>query len=1701
MVRSLARRGMPKPLAILIAVLMALYVVPLGALPAGAAVVGGFEIEGDTTDQAGGGIDWASLGAGSAGFSTGVDNTVGGQDDTTFQGSSKEFDESGSGAWPSWKFGTGNATGKSDFGRWATYDLVDTDDHVWFYFAFDRGFGTGTAKYAFELNQVTQSPTTDANPDRSQGDIRLVIYDQGNGVVTLTADKQNEDVGVWVWDDPDYDGTGAAALDSNQNGEWVKSTDQDGVFSGASNTGETPIAVPAWWTGGNTTDGTLAKDTFLEFGIDLTSYGAVLGCPSSGFTAVNSRSITGTGGPGTLVDYLSAVPVSIPSNCASLVVNKTDADQQALGGATFKIEPNPLPVGTPGRPDADYITVFDDSDANTAKEGSTSYDDPDATAGKITLSAVVPGEYTVTEIEPPVGYIGEPTGRTVTAKAFGSDSVTFVNTLGSVTFTKQYAGPDGDVTSGASFRLVRDSDDDGDYAEESGADVIAVTDNGTNDADGTLGQIKVVDLKTGDYKLTETDAPTGWVKDGDVVLFSVPGANDSADVTLSQPTFENPRATYPLTVRKVAERDSSVKIDGAVFELYRESGTTVGFQKSEDTLVGACTTGATASDADGECTVTGLAWGESYFWYEVSVPAPYNLPDNRVVGPVTIAADGTTDPAGAAQFEDPRSAIRTSATNGALPAGTISDSAELSGVRQDAGGSITFRLYSDDTCSTLVWSSAAFPVEGPGTYGPATTSVTTAGDYYWIASYSGDDSSGTRPVAGACGEAGETSTVVPAQPGIVTIVDDAVVTLGDEPTYLKDHATLSGATSDPEATGTVEFAVYGPLSADPTGDPTACVGDPFATVAATDVVSGNGNYTSADVKVTDTGYYVWVASYSGDANNDPAAEGCGSATEVVQVKKSQPTITTEAQQDTVALGMLPTVLTDKATLSGATADAGGSIRFVLYGPFADAPEADDCSLGKAVAEVTTVETFAGNGSYASMPVVASKAGYYTWVATYLGDGNNKAASHACGLASETTLVTPAEPQITTTAGADQVIGQDGADLTDTASLSGATAGAEGTITFSLYGPFATDPTGNADSCVDGVGGNLVGSVVNGQVDGDGAYVSPSVSVGRTGYYVWVASYSGDADNEAATHECGVASEVVRVTPRQPVITTDVPGPNSLALGTEGTVLSDTATVSEATSDAAGTITFQLFGPFQTAPGRNDCAPGKALGAPVATTAPVTGNGVYTSAPKTVYGAGFYTWIATYSGDANNSAATHACGLADETVQVTKATTGITTVATTDAIIKSGQKISDSASVTGLTGDASGTVTFSLYGPDDATCTGVPVFTSTVPLVVTATESGASGGATSAAYAPTAAGTYRWVASYSGDANNAGSAGKCNDPNEQSVVKAGDKPNLDKISNPGSGSTVQPGTRIDYSVKVWNTGDVAITNADVLDILPPNVTVDPASISDGGALSADRTRITWKVTLAPADVNTAADEKTFTYAATVDADAPEGAVLLNTARFLGLEDTTTHVVPTGDLTVVKEVSPVAGGGVVVNFGDTLTYTLTVTASGTLDQPSTVVRDYVPGFDPERPSSGRTTYVPGSATCLGVGACTVTEPGADGLVSWSLGTMPAGTTRQVTFQVVIDEVAGQAGETVAVDILNAGSVESVRTPRTPSNQVVTPVTEVFPVKEGNPPKRDEPGVLPRTGSGIPIGDLLTTGAALLLAGLVLLLGTRRRGAHRR
>src|SRR5207253_1443847 len=95
-------------------------------------------------------------------------------------------------------------------------------------------------------------------------------------------------------------------------------------------------------------------------------------------------------------------------------------------------------------------------------------------------------------------------------------------------------------------------------------------------------------------------------------------------------------------------------------------------------------------------------------------------------------------------------------------------------------------------------------------------------------------------------------------------------------------------------------------------------------VVATDgpvAVSANGDYATPSGASPEAGTYYWVASYSGDANNAPAASGC----EDEPVTLANPTRRSSDLQDP-ASGTVGATFKDKATIAGLFgAKPGGQI--------------------------------------------------------------------------------------------------------------------------------------------------------------------------------------------------------------------------------------------------------------------------------------------------------------------------------------------------------------------------------------------------------------------------------------------------------------------------------------------------------------------------------------------------------------------------------------------------------------------------------------------------------------------------------------------------------------------------------------------------------------------------------------------------------
>ena len=529
------------------------------------------------------------------------------------------------------------------------------------------------------------------------------------------------------------------------------------------------------------------------------------------------------------------------------------------------------------------------------------------------------------------------------------------------------------------------------------------------------------------------------------------------------------------------------------------------------------------------------------------------------------------------------------------------------------------------------------------------------------------------------------------------------------------NVTLGGQVSDTATleggqnpTGQITFKLFGPDDANCTG---------AAVFTDTKPVSGNGNYNSASFTPTTAGTYRWVADYSGDAGNSAVTGACNGAGENVVVAKKTPTLQTNASPDVTVGGQV----SDTATLA-AGHNATGQITFNLYGPN-DA----GCS-GTAV--FTAIVSVSGNADYNSTNHTPAQAGAYRWTADYSGDANNNPVSSACNAPGESVTVAKKTPTISTQASADTTIG---GQISDTATIA-AGFNPTGTVTFKAYGPDDANCSGAA------------AFTDTKPVSGNGNYPSANFTPTAVGTYRWIATYSGDANNHTAAGACNDAGESVLVAKKTPTLATTASADVEI-----GGQISDTATLASGQAPS-GQITFIAYGPDDA-----NCSGTAAF----TDTKPVSGNGGYPSASFTPTQTGTYRWIATYSGDANNHAAAGSCNDAGESALVSKPKPGLSTLASADVSV--GGQISDTATISGGLSPG-GTITFRAYGPDDANCSGAAAFTDTKPVT-------GNGSYTSASFTPGSAGTYRWIASYSGDGQNGAVAGNCNDTGESVVVSA------------------------------------------------------------------------------------------------------------------------------------------------------------------------------------------------------------------------------------------------------------------------------------------------------------------------------------------
>jgi hypothetical protein len=202
--------------------------------------------------------------------------------------------------------------------------------------------------------------------------------------------------------------------------------------------------------------------------------------------------------------------------------------------------------------------------------------------------------------------------------------------------------------------------------------------------------------------------------------------------------------------------------------------------------------------------------------------------------------------------------ISTSLYRSSIPAGSTDyDTAALAGQTATAGGFVTYSVYSDPTCTTLVQTAGTVLVHNGQVPDSFIATFPNPGTYYWQAAYTGD--SNNLPSASPCGSEVLTVTAL-ATPTISTSLFRSSIAAGGTD---YDSATLAGATAD--AGGSVTYSVYSDSSC------TALV------QTARTVLVFNGHVPDSFIATFPTpGTYYWQASYSGDANNAPAVSPCGS---------------------------------------------------------------------------------------------------------------------------------------------------------------------------------------------------------------------------------------------------------------------------------------------------------------------------------------------------------------------------------------------------------------------------------------------------------------------------------------------------------------------------------------------------------------------------------------------------------------------------------------------------------------------------------------------------------------------------------------------------------------------------------------------------------------------------------------------------------
>lgn len=619
----------------------------------------------------------------------------------------------------------------------------------------------------------------------------------------------------------------------------------------------------------------------------------------------------------------------------------------------------------------------------------------------------------------------------------------------------------------------------------------------------------------------------------------------------------------------------------------------------------------------------------------------------------------------------------------------LSDILTVSGLKPGHSVDVVSTLWGPFTTAPTL--SAAIPanapkvgtvtttVSGDGTYTTDTLDVVEGGFYVWTEMIA--ETPEIIEWQSPFGIASET-TFVRYQPKIVTQTSHEVAV---PQTAISDKLTVSGLRDD--MTLTVESTLYGPLATRPTESSTIPVDAPVAGTVTT-TVTGNGDFTTDAVTVSDPGFYTWVDEIVEGPENSEWVSRFGVPSETTLVQW-QPEVATVSSHQNVVAG---SAIHDTLEIVGLDPAATVDVISRLYGPFDMQPQLSDDVPANAplVGEVTTVGV--GNGEHTTPSLVVPSEGYYVWVETIAAANGQAAWTSQFGIGSETTLV-KWTPLVQTRTSHPSV--EPPAEISDHLQMSNAAPSRTYTVESTLWGPFESRQARTAQEPDAKYKVTTLTTKLVTDSDGNATGETAKVKLTSEGFFFWSETIFETDESFMWQSDFWIESETT-IAKWQPTVVTET----SHIVATPGTTIYDKIKVSNIPTGETLEVVSTLWGPLDAKPERMAHVPaGTPAVGTVTTQVAATDNEQWLDTEGvTISALGYYVWTETIAETGETSLWQSDFGIAEETTLIPWTPTIETRTSEKDS--EATLEIFDHLRVTNAKPNSQITVTSTLWGPFD-----------------------------------------------------------------------------------------------------------------------------------------------------------------------------------------------------------------------------------------------------------------------------------------------------------------------------------------------------------------------------------------------------------------